>query len=408
MTEEAGKRQGPLAGIRVLDLSAVLMGPYCTQILSDMGADVIKVEPAGGDISRHLEPSRNGGDSATFRSLNRGKRGIVVDLSNPKGREVCLKLAASCDVFVHSIRPQAIAKLGLGYDDLNKANPQIVYCNLLGFGRDGRYSGSAAYDDTIQALSGVAWLQSQVAGRPQYVGNVMADKVSGLTGVYAILGALFHRERSGQGQEIDVPMFETMASFVLVEHLTGAFYDPPITPPVYPRAVSQARRPYATRDGHLAVLVYNDKQWRRFAAIAGREELLQDSRFETVTARSINIEAYYDLIASIMATRSTHEWLASLGEAGIPVARVNSTADLFEDSHLKDVGFFVSQNDPRDGSVRMPAFPVRFSRTPAATTQPGPALGEHTVQVLLQAGFDSAQIESLLREDVIVQREAKP
>lgn len=398
---------GPLAGVRVLDLSSVLMGPYCTQILADLGAEVIKLESPDGDITRYVKPSGDGGDSASFRVLSRGKRSIVVDLSRPEGREVCLDLARSSDVFIHSIRPQALEKLRLSYSHVVQANPSIVYCNMLGFGRQGRYSGTAAYDDTIQALSGLAWLQSQMAGRPQYLSTVLADKVSGLTGAYAILSALFHRERTNEGQEVDVPMFETLAAFVLVEHMTGAFYDPPVTPPVYPRAVTPTRRPYATLDGHVAVLVYNDKQWQRFAALAGREDWLLDERFSTFGARSANTDAYYALIAEAIATRTTVAWLTLLVEAGIPVARVNSTEDLFADPHLADVGFFVSQHDPRDGPVRMPSFPVGFSRTPARASAPGPALGEHTVEILREAGYGQADIDALLGRDVVVQAGAR-
>ena len=407
MTSSQTKPRGPLAGYRVLDLCSVLMGPYCTQVLADLGAEVIKLESPQGDTSRLLKPAREGSDPASFRVLNRGKRGIVVDLSDPKGREVCLELARTCDVFIHSIRPQAIAKLGLGYDAVSQSNPGIVYCNMLGFGRNGRYSGAAAYDDIIQALSGAAWLQSQTAGKPQYVSNVIADKVSGLTGVYSIMAALLHRERTGEGQEIDVPMFETLAAFVLVEHITGSFYDPPTTAPVYGRVVSPSRRPYATADGHLAVLVYTDKQWQRFAQIAGRGDLLDDPRVNTITARSERPEICNDMIAEILSTRRTEEWLPALVDAGIPVARVNSTADLFEDPHLADVGFFVSQDDPLDGRVRMPSFPVSFSRTPVHTPPAGPRLGEHTVQVLREAGYTPEEVDALLRERVVVQHASK-
>ena len=394
-------RPGPLAGVRVLDLTSVLMGPYCTQVLSDMGAEVIKLEPPAGDTSRHVPPMHAPAAGATFRWVNRGKRAIVVDLATPRGRDVCLRLAARCDVFVHSIRPQAIASLGLAYDAVRASNPSIVYCSLLGFGREGRYSGGAAYDDTIQALSGLAWLQSQLAGKPQYVATVAADKVCGITGAYAILGALFHRQRTGEGQEVDVPMFETMASFALVEHLTGAFYDPPESAPVYRRVISPERRPYATADGHLAVLVYNDKQWQRFARIAGRAELLDDARFASMTARAANIDAYYGTIAQILSTRTSGEWLDALGPAGIPVARVNSTEDLFSDPHLADVGFFDEHDDPLDGRVRMPGFTVRFRGSPTAPAAPAPALGQDTLAVLRESGFTAAEIDALVGERVV-------
>jgi len=388
-------RTGPLAGFRVLDLTAVMMGPYCTQALSDMGAEVIKVEAPDGDSSRTIPPYKDSGNGGIFTSLNRGKRCIVLDLQKPAGRDVCLDLARTCDVFIHSMRPKAIERLGLDYARVVEANPSVVYCNLLGFGRDGRYSGLAAYDDAIQAISGLASLQEELVGHAAYIPTVLADKVTGMTAIYAILAALLHKERTGEGQEIDVPMFETMASFVLVEHLCGAAFDPPIGRPVYPRVMTRSRKPFATRDGELAVVVYNNKQWTAFARIAGRDDLVEDPRFRTLPDRSRNLDAWNDAIAEVIATRPTNEWIEVLAEAGVPAMRVNSTEDLFSDPHLQDVGFFKTLQHPIDGNLCLPGFPVTFSKTPGGFNAPAPEQGADTKDVLREAGFSPERIAAL-------------
>lgn len=390
-----GARSGPMAGIRILDLTAVMMGPYCTQAFSDMGAEVIKVEAPDGDSSRTIPPCKDSGNGGIFTSLNRGKRGIVLDLQQPAGRDACLDLARTCDVFIHSMRPRAIERLGLDYAALARANPAIVYCNLLGFGRHGRYSGLAAYDDAIQAISGLASLQEELVGHAAYIPTVLADKVTGMTAIYAVLAALLHRERSGEGQEIDVPMFETMASFVLVEHLCGAAFDPPIGRPVYPRVMTRSRKPFATRDGKLAVLVYNNKQWVAFARLAGRDDLIDDPRFRTLPDRSRNLDAWNEAVAEVIATRTTAEWIDLLAQAGVPAMPVNSTEALFSDPHLKDVGFFKTLDHPVDGKLCLPGFPVAFSRTPGGFDTPAPEQGADTKDVLREAGFSAERIAAL-------------
>jgi crotonobetainyl-CoA:carnitine CoA-transferase CaiB-like acyl-CoA transferase len=401
-------RSGPLAGIRVLDLTSVMMGPYCTQAFCDMGAEVIKVEAPEGDSSRTIPPYKESGTGGIFTSLNRGKRCIVLDLQKAAGRDACVDLARTCDVFIHSMRPQAIERLGLNYENIAEANPSIVYCNLLGFGRDGRYSGLAAYDDAIQAACGLASLQEELIGRAAYIPTVLADKVTGMTAMYAVLAALLNKERTGAGQEIDVPMFETMASFVLVEHLCGAAFDPPLSRPVYPRVMARSRTPFATLDGQLSVLVYNNKQWVNFARLAGREDLVEDERFRTLPDRSRNLDAWNAAVAEVIATRTTAEWLAVLAPAGVPAMKVNTTEELFSDPHLQDVGFFRTLDHPVDGTLRLPGFPVTFSRTPAGFDYSARQQGEDTTDVLREAGFSQERIDQLGDAGILANRTSAP
>jgi crotonobetainyl-CoA:carnitine CoA-transferase CaiB-like acyl-CoA transferase len=392
---DAARPAGPLSGVKVLDLTSVLMGPYCTQIMADLGADVIKVESPAGDTSRYIGPGKTPDRRGTFLNMNRGKRGVVLDLVTPEGRALCLRLAAGADVVMHSMRSQAIARLGLDYASVRAVNPEVVYANLYGFGRDGRYAGKPAYDDTIQAISGMAMLQGEINPEPQYVTTVLGDKVSSLNAAYAVMAALFHRERGGGGQEIEIPMFEVMASFVLVEHVVGAAYDPPIGPPVYTRATTPHRRPYRTLDGHVAVLVYNDKQWRRFAELIERPDLAADPRFRSQADRSANMAEFCAMVAGILAQRATAEWITLLERAEIPVAPLNTTQDLYDDPHLEDVGFFRRIEDPQDGSLRLPGYPLKFSKTPGGFTRAGPMLGEHTAEVLREIGVTDEQLDAL-------------
>jgi crotonobetainyl-CoA:carnitine CoA-transferase CaiB-like acyl-CoA transferase len=403
MSRDTGRpsHAGPLAGIRVLDLTSVLMGPYCTQVLADLGAEVIKLESPQGDTSRFVGPGRTAGRAGIFANLNRGKRGIVVDLSRAEGQSIALELARRADVVLHSMRLAAIRKLGLDYPAIQAINPQVVYANLYGYGRKGRYAHKSAYDDTIQAMSGMAMLQAKINPAPQYVTTVLGDKVTALSGAYAIAAALFHRQRSGEGQEIEIPMFETMASFLLVEHIAGSIYDPPMGPPVYTRAVTPDRRPYQTRDGYISVLVYNDKQWQRFAALSGHEGIGHDPRFISQAARSSHMAEFCALVAEILAERDTAEWVALLEDAGIPVAPLQSTEDLLSDPHLRDVGFFQEVDDPVDGRLRLTRPPVQFSKTPASFSHAGPLLGEHTAEVLGELGFDAGAIRVLQAQGVI-------
>ena len=377
--------QGPLAGVRVVDLTAMVMGPYCTQIMADMGADVIKVEPPEGDNTRYISVGPAPGMSGVYMNVNRGKRAVVLDLRTDDGKTALRALIRTADVFIHSMRSKAVVKLGFGYDDVAALNPSIVYTNCYGYGRRGPNRDLPAYDDTIQAECGLPAVQEQLTGEANYVGTIIADKVAGLTALYATMMALFHRERTGEGQEVEVSMFETMASFMLVEHANGAMFDPPLGPAVYPRTVAPNRRPYRTKDGHIAALIYNDKHWNAF--IGAVRPAWATELYATLELRANDIDTVYGLVAQTMLERTTDEWLALFRELEIPAAPLNTPDALFDHPHLNAVGLFETV-DTQYGPVRMPGVPTWFSRTPGRIAGPTRELGADTAEVLKELGLD--------------------
>lgn len=374
------KSAGPLSGLRVVDLTAMVMGPYCTQIMADMGAEVIKIEPPSGDNTRNISVGPAPGMSAVFINVNRGKRSVVLDLRIEDDKMALRKLVEQADVFIHSMRHSAITRLGFGYPEVSALTPNIIYTNCYGFSRRGPDKDRTAYDDTIQAECGLAAVQQMLTGEAGYVGTIVADKVAGLTAVYATMMALFHRERTGEGQEVEVGMFETMASFMLVEHANGAMFDPPLGPAIYPRAVAPNRRPYRTSDGQISALIYNDKQWSAFVE-AVKPAWASDPDLATLALRARKVDMVYSLLAETFRERTTREWLELFRTLDIPAAPVRSPADLFDNTHLNAVGFFETVDTPL-GPVRFPGPPAWFSRTPGHVAGPAPQLGAHTQEVL--------------------------
>lgn len=370
---------GPLEGVRVIDVTSVVMGPYCTQIMADMGADVIKIEPPEGDITRNVAVGPSPGMNGVFVNVNRGKRSVVLDLRSEEGAAALRALIATADVFIHSMRAKAIARLGFDYVSVAAINPNIIYTNCYGYSRRGPDADRPAYDDTIQAECGLPAVQRQLTGDATYVATIMADKVTGLTALYATMMALFHRERTGEGQEVEVSMFETMASFMLVEHANGAMFDPPLGPAVYPRTVAPNRRPYATKDGHVAALIYNDKHWKAF--IDAVRPAWDTPEYATLALRAKQIDTVYGLVAQTMLERTTAEWLALFAELEIPATPINSLDALFDSPQLNAVGLFETVQTP-DGPVRFPGVPTWFSRTPGRVRGPAPRLGADTEAVL--------------------------
>jgi crotonobetainyl-CoA:carnitine CoA-transferase CaiB-like acyl-CoA transferase len=382
---------GPLTGLRVVDLTGMVMGPYCTQIMADMGADVIKVEPPEGDGTRYISVGPAPGMGGVFVNVNRGKRSIVLDLRIDADKAALRCLIASADVFIHSMRFKAIAKLGFAYTDVAALNPAIVYTNCYGYGRQGPDRDLTAYDDTIQAECGLPAVQQLLTGEANYVGTIMADKVTGLTALYATIMALFHRERTGQGQEVEVGMFETMASFMLVEHANGALFSPALGPAHYPRVVAPNRRPYRTRDGYISALIYNDKQWALF--VEAVQPPWASDQLATLAQRARQIDSVYGLLAGTFRERTTEEWLTLFRKLGIPAAPLRTPDELFENPHLNAVGFFETVDSPH-GPVRFPGVPTRFSRTPGRVAGPAPGLGADTREVLEELGLAAAAAQA--------------
>jgi crotonobetainyl-CoA:carnitine CoA-transferase CaiB-like acyl-CoA transferase len=389
---------GPLSGIRILDLTSVILGPYATQILADFGADVIKVESPAGDVMRHVGPMRNKGMGHIYLNLNRNKRSIALDLKQDASRDALRRLAKTADVFVTNVRPAAMARLGLGYDDIRAINPSIVYASATGFGARGRYAGKPAYDDLIQGLSGIASIARDAwGGEPRYMPNAIADRTTGLYLANAISAALFHRERTGQGQAIEIPMFEVFVEYLLGDHLSGLTFDPPEGPQYYPRLVSPHRKPYATSDSYVCALVYTDTHWKSFFKAISREDLLTDPRFSTHGGRADNIDEVYAFVAETLKTKTTADWLALLEAADIPAAPLHDIASLLDDPHLNDSGFFRIVEHPTEGALRMTDVPGTWSQSrPAVRTLP-PTLGEHTTEVLSEAGLSDDEIRHVVR-----------
>ena len=388
---------GPLDGVRILDLTTVVMGPYATQVLADLGADVVKVEPPEGDVMRYNAPTRSSGMGYIFLNTNRNKRSVVLDLKKDAGRAACLAIAKNADVLVYNIRPQAMARLRLSYDELRAVNPRLIYAGAFGYSQRGPYAAKAAYDDLIQGAAGLPWLAKEAgAEAPRYAPVIIADRSVGLHLANAVCAALYRRERSGVGQRVDVPMFESLLQSVLGEHLGEWTYVPPSGRPGYGRMLAKERRPYETKDGYVCALVYNDKQWRAFFDLIGRPELLRDPRFATQEARSRDYEGAYALIAAEMKKRTTGEWIAALEGADIPVQRMNSLADILADPHLAAIGYFREVEHPSEGRIRSMAVPSEWSESVPEYRRHAPRLGEHTREVLREAGLADQAIEDLL------------
>jgi crotonobetainyl-CoA:carnitine CoA-transferase CaiB-like acyl-CoA transferase len=389
---------GPLSGVTVLDLTTVVMGPFATQILAELGADVIKIEPHEGDNMRHVGPMRNRGMGHLYLHLNRGKRCLVLDLKQPEGRDALLRLVPRADALVYNVRPAAMARLGLAWDALRVVNPKLLYVGCYGYSERGPYAGRAAYDDLIQGASAIPWLMAQDGSAPRYTPINLADRVTGLHVVYAVTAALYRRSVTGQGQAVEVPMFESVAQLVLGDHLAGLSWDPPNGPTGYPRLAH--RRPYATKDGYLCVLVYNDKQWRSFLQAVGRDDLLADARFASHASRAQHIGEIYDVLAGLMRGRTSAEWIEVLQGADIPFARMNSAADVVADEHLNATGFFQMQEHPSEGRMRVMRTPSAWSESPPGALAPAPRLGQHSAEVLREAGYSDAQIADLARRGI--------
>lgn len=382
---------GPLTGVRIIDLTNVIMGPFATHIMADMGADVIKIESPAGDSLRAYQPSRHEKMSGVFLHLNRNKRSVVLDLDSEGGREALDRLIAGADVFIHALRPRSAERLGYGPERVRALNPDIIYCGAYGFSAEGPYADKAAYDDIIQAGSGIADLFSRVNGdAPAFVPTVLCDKLGGQAIAYSVMAALFVRERGGGGQQIEVPMFETSIEFNLLEHFGGFAFEPKLSEPGFSRVLSRFRKPFRTADGYCCILPYSDRNWSRFYQHVGREELAQDPRFARLAERVQNIDILYGLIEEVAPRYTNAEWLAFCDGANIPCMPVLAIADLPDDPHVQAVGLFKTAEHPTEGTYKLVRRPVRFAGSDFVLRHHAPRLGEHTAEVLETVGMAPA------------------
>lgn len=401
-TGQSISRPRPLDGVKVVDFSNMLMAPYATQILGDMGADVVKIEAPGGDPVRLIGPARNPGMGAIFLNCNRSKRSIVLDAKHPDGLAAIMKMIEGADVMVYNRRPDAMARLGLSYDAVSAVNPRIVYAGLYGYAEGGPYGGKPAFDDLIQGAAAVPWLAHLAdGGEPAYAPTAIADRGVALWAVGEINAALYHQCRTGQGQRIDVHMFEMLAGFVLGDHMAGETFDPPIGPPGYPRMLNPDRRPYPTKDGYICVMVYTDRHWKAFSdALGGERDFDNDPRYATMATRTEHITEIYTDLAALLATRTTAEWLALFDAADIPAMPLHTLESLIEDPHLAETGFFSTAEHPSEGRLRDIGPASTWSATQPAPARLAPRLGEHSAEVLAEIGYSETRIATLIENGV--------
>ena len=392
-----------LSGIRVIDLTSVVMGPFATYQLGALGADIIKVEPPEGEAVRHIAPARNPGMGGMFLNVNRDKRSLVLDLKRPEAKAALARVIATADVLVHNMRRPAARRLGIDPETLCAEHPKLIHCAAIGFGKDGIYADDGAYDDVVQGLSGFAAVNARADGAPRYVPQIVVDKISGLFIVEGVLAALLHRERTGQAVAFEVPMMECATHFLMVEHLSGQIFDPALSPPGYKRLLNPYRRPYPTKDGFIGVLPYAPKHWSRFMEIVGRPDIAAEPWFGNPAGRSERIHQLCQVIDEAMPAKTTAEWLDLLRAADIPCGPINQLEDLFDEPHLASSGFFRTEQHPTEGPLRVTRHPLDFtggvsggvSGVDEQASRPAPRMGEHSRDILTEAGLSEAEIDQL-------------
>lgn len=399
------KPAGPLAGIRILDMTAVVLGPLATQILGDYGAEIVKVEPLEGDLMRANGAQKADGSTAAlssiFLAINRNKRSLAVDLKSEEGRAAVRRIVPTVDVLVHNMRVEAIERLGFGYDAVRKLKPDIVYCVATGFAQDGPDRARPAFDDVIQAASGMVAVSNVYADRPDYVSSLIADKTTGLALVNAVLAALVHRLRTGEGQHVETPMLETMTAFVLAEHMGGMTFEPREGGAGYARLLQGGRRPMRTRDGWLALLPYTAEHWTAFFEEVEQPDLAANATDRTW--RNKHVQDLYAAMGDALETRTTQDWLETCERLDIPATRLYALDDLPDHPHLVATDFFETHDHPTVGKIRMPRPPTKFEKTPASVRRHAPRLGENSREILREAGMDNAEVDRLIDAGAIKQ-----
>jgi formyl-CoA transferase len=386
---------GPLSRIRVLDMSQFILGPVATQIMGDMGADIIKVESPEGDANRYIGPRQYEGMAALFLGMNRNKRSIVLDLHRPEALEALLQMAEKCDVFLHSMRPDSAKRLGISYEAMRQRNPRLIYASAPGYRSDGPKHNDPAYDDVIQGESGIAGINMLAYGEPRYFPTVIADKFCGHVLATHISMALLEREHSGLGQCVEVPMFESMLAFNMIEHMWTAQLDDPNGTIGYPRALMPERRPFKTLDGYICLMATTDQQYENLFKAFDRSDLIGDPRFKSVTVRSQRFAELYGLIGEELAKQINETWKERLKIAKIPHASARMLSDLLKDPYLVETKFFQTLEHPTAGKMHTPSIPARYSRTPGQLRMPPPTLGEHTATILREFGFTDDLVHQL-------------
>ena len=389
---DTAARTGPLAGVKIIDMSSVVLGPFATLIFGDLGADVIKIEAGqkgkAGDMMRYAGASPTGDLGPIYTSLNRNKKSVQLDAKTEDGKAAILAMLKDADVFFHNVRLAGMGRLGLDYESVKAINPGIVYVHCAGFGAGGPYEKRQAYDDLIQGASGFASLNAmRSGGDPEYAPSLVADKTVGLFATYATLAALFHKEKTGEGQFVSVPMLESFTFFNMVENLYGETFLPGNGKLAYTRSINANRKPYKTKDGYIGLVPYSDKQWELFFEMGGKSGVFEDPRFSTYSARTENITELYAIIGEVALLKTTDEWLTLLDEANIPAMKYNEMGDVLTDEHLNAVGFFETRQHPDAGGYRSMKHPVHFSATPASVALDPPRLGADTETVLASLGL---------------------